>query len=589
MKFRKFISELNRRNVFKAIIAYLAVAWIIIQIASIIFPVFNAPEYSLKVLIFILSIGLILWIGFSWVYDLTSEGFKKTSEIINSEEVSVLNNRRLNKFIVGALSVAVLLLLCLSFWAGSKWNEVSLIPPTKKVAVIPLLQDTTEEEGHFKFGMTDALITELSKVDQLSVISQASTQFLSTPAGMATMFILDETKSIDYFVSGTIDRKLNTIITHLKLQEKLNGEIIWEKTFSDDITSVNSMWANAAADLTRQMGIIVKEENTKLWTNLRPVNPEIHELYLKGKFYLSKNDFQTGLFYLQEAIDKNPGDSYAWSGLAEGYVSLGHGASPSPDVFPKAKVAALRAIELDSTNAQGWAALAHYHTYFGWDWELAEHAFKKANDLNPSLAYNHYHRAWYLAVFGRMNEAIEEHKLAKELDPFTPLHTAWLGELYLMVGLYEKGLVEAEKANQLVQNNPFSLIVKGRILVRQGKTEEGLEALEQLSILYPNWKHFMYGPALIKSGYHEQGQELIKELEDLPTTAYSALSLGIMYYELGDYSKAIDWLRFERKHAFYPWIRVQFMDPDIIKNQEYLELIRKMNLPDPAPLIYNAN
>jgi len=99
----------------------------------------------------------------------------------------------------------------------------------------------------------------------------------------------------------------------------------------------------------------------------------------------------------------------------------------------------------------------------------------------------------------------------------------------------------------------------------------------------------MYGPALIKSGYHEQGQELIKELEDLPTTAYSALSLGIMYYELGDYSKAIDWLRFERKHAFYPWIRVQFMDPDIIKNQEYLELIRKMNLPDPAPLIYNAN
>ena len=88
MRFRKLISELNRRNVFKAIIAYLAVGWVIIQIASIVLPVFGAPDYSLKIIIYILSVGLLLWIGFSWVYDLTSEGFKKTGDIVNNEEVS---------------------------------------------------------------------------------------------------------------------------------------------------------------------------------------------------------------------------------------------------------------------------------------------------------------------------------------------------------------------------------------------------------------------------------------------------------------------------------------------------------------------
>ena len=109
MKFRKLISELNRRNVFKAIIAYLAVAWVIIQIASVVLPIFDAPDYSLKVLFYILSAGLFLWIGFSWVYDLTSEGFKKTEDIVNNEEVARLTNRRLNKEMSNIFSLVFIL------------------------------------------------------------------------------------------------------------------------------------------------------------------------------------------------------------------------------------------------------------------------------------------------------------------------------------------------------------------------------------------------------------------------------------------------------------------------------------------------
>ena len=111
MRFRKFISELSRRNVFKAILAYLAIAWVLIQIASIVLPAFGAPEYSLKIVIYFLSAGLILWIGFSWVYDLTSEGFKKTDDIIDNEEFAKITNKRLNKVIGGSLFIAILLLI----------------------------------------------------------------------------------------------------------------------------------------------------------------------------------------------------------------------------------------------------------------------------------------------------------------------------------------------------------------------------------------------------------------------------------------------------------------------------------------------
>lgn len=353
------------------------------------------------------------------------------------------------------------------------------------------------------------------------------------------------------------------------------------------------MWSDVAEDLTRQMGVIVKPEKSKLRKTLRSVKPETYELYLKGKHFLTLStpqEWDKGLVFLEEATDKSPGDSYAWSGLAEGYVMLGHGPAPPPDVFPKAQEAALRAIQLDSTNANGWAALSHYHTYFGWDWELAEYAFNRANDLNPNLAYNHYHRSWYLVLFGRMNEAIDEHKRAQELDPFTPLHTAWLGELYRMVGLYEEGLAEIEKVLQMQDDLALGLLVKGNILMSMGRTEEGLETLKRASDIFHGWKYNGYGRALIKSGHIAEGKAIIDELVNKPITPYRALCLGYNYMILGDFTKAIEWYSYKEKHGWYPWIRVYvyMANKDFARDPRFLELIREMNLPDPAPLIYTS-
>lgn len=591
MEFRKLISELIRRNVFKAVIAYLAVAWIIVQIASIVLPAFDAPSYSLKVVIYLLAIGLVLWIIFSWIYDLTADGFKRTDTIENSEEVTKLNSRRLNKIIAGSLFIAVILLIGASFWAGSKWNEVQSLSGTKKIAVIPFTSQTDKEEDYVITGMTDALIEELSKVDQLTVISQASSRILDLPLSTANMFVSSESDKIVHFVTGSLNLELNELNIHLELKESPESEPIWSKSYSGDFSNTKVILAEASEDLSRQMGIIVTSETTKLWSHLRPVRPETYELYLKGKHFLSKptpQDWQRGLVYLEEARDKNPSDSYANSGLAEGYIMLGHGPAPSQEVFPKAREAALRAIKLDSTNANGWAALAHYHTYFGWDWDLAEFAFNKANELNPSLAYNHYHRAWYLALFGRMTEAIEEHKLAQELDPFTSLHSAWLGELLQWVGRYEEGLEEAEKALQINENDVLGLLVKSRILISQGKIDEGLEIAKQCEDINPFWGPVAYGMAHAQAGKINEVNALIEKLSKPPVSVFHAYLIGLFYANTGETEKAIEWLSKEPKHAFYPWIRVQVHNKELLQDPRFLELIREMDLPDPSPLVYNS-
>ena len=171
MKWRTLIAELKRRHVFKSTIAYLAISWIVIQIASTILPAFDAPEYVLKALIYLLSVGLIFWIAFSWVYDLTAEGIQKTDDRPADAETREITNKRLNKVIAVSLGLAVFLLVIASFWAGFKWNSDTPVPELKKVAVIPLEFEANDDgESYFETGMTAALIDELSKVDQLIVI-----------------------------------------------------------------------------------------------------------------------------------------------------------------------------------------------------------------------------------------------------------------------------------------------------------------------------------------------------------------------------------------------------------------------------------
>lgn len=591
MKWRTLIAELKRRHVFKSTIAYLAISWIVIQIASTILPAFEAPEYVLKALIYLLSVGLIFWIPFSWVYDLTDEGIQKTDDRPSDGESTELTNKRLNKVIAVSVGLAVLFLVVASFWAGFKWKNDGPLPEHKKVAVMPLeFENEIVEEAYFKTGMTSALIDELSKVEQLIVIGQSSTEILTSGFQSENMLMSNVIKGIDYFVNGTLHLKGNSLQVQMELKKSIKGKPEWQNIYTKDLSEVRILWAEIAADLARQMSVLVKTEDSILWSDLRPVKPETYELYLKGKHYINKNtiaDWQRGMVYLDEALDRNPSDPYTYAFLAEAYITIGHGPDPPPDVFPKALAAAKRAIQLDSTVALGWAALSHYHTYFGKDWALAEYAFERANELNPNLAYNHYHRAWYLALFGRMNEAIQEHKLAQELDPFVPLHTAWLGGLYRLVGEYDEGLKECEKVAQMTKGYALGMFVKGNIYIDQGKTEEGLELLKNSYEIYPGWI-LGYGPNLIKAGKIKEGKALIKQLESLPYNGYRALVLANMYDKLGDFDKAFEYLNYEQQHAWYPWIRVLFFSDEIRKDPRFLKIIRDMNLPDPAPLVYHS-
>jgi len=488
-------------------------------------------------------------------------------------------------------AIAALLILVVAFIWFIRTYDIEREVITKSLAVLPFENLSEDPELEYvSSGMTDELIRELSKVSALTVINQRSTRQY---AGIAIPFsqISQELNDVNYIVDGTVILKNDSIETEIRLIDPAEDQVIWSQEYQQDVSTTRQLWAQVAQDIIRIMGIFVPEENTALWTGVRPVNPESYELYLKGMHSISKTppDIEKGVYYFNEAIDRNPADAYAYAGLAVAYIAYGHSPTPTKDVRQKAKAAALRAIQLDSTLAEAWSVLGMVKAYYEWDWEGAEQAYHRANALNPSLPWNHYHYSWYLVLFGRMNEAIYEHKRAKELDPFTPPFTAWLGYIYMMLGEYDKAIRECKLAMEMKNKFEGTMILAGTYF-QMGREEEAIEIYEQLVNDYSLPRYNLLGTAYIESGNIEEGKEILYELEtkyDTIPSGWGALIRAQMYTALGDYDNAFKWLEFEPHHHFVPWIRVGDNDSSFIKDPRFKAMMRRMNLPDPAPFQYD--
>jgi adenylate cyclase len=596
MKLKKFYRELVRRNVFRAVLAYLAVAWVLIEFSSVVLPTFDAPPYLLQGLIYLLAIGLIFWTVFAWMYDLTSEGWQKTPDWTDNTETKAANSRRLNAVIAIFGTTALLLLLAGSFWAGSHWKNSGELAyePAYQIAVIPFETDTTglEDAEVFENGLTQELIEALSGNHALMVLNMGSTRYFTAGMVPDNPYLADNSQNIDYFVSGRLQKKDHLLKVVLELRRDLQQKPIWTKEYQSDLSEIGQLWASATEDILDFIGLGTRGTG-RVQRELRSIRPETYELYLKGKYYLSKStveDWQRGLVYLQEAIDRNPADPDTYASMAEGYITWGHSLMPPEDVFPKALAASKRAIQLDSLNAHGWATLAHYHTYFGWDWDLAEYAFKKADSLNPNMAYNHYHRSWYLALFGRMNEAIEEHKRAQQIDPFTPLHTVWMAELYRWVGEYDLALAELDKVFEMrTGRHALALVLKGMVLADRGDVEAGLESMKKACDINKGW-YIYYGPYLFRHGREEEGNKILAELESFPESPFFNLSLSFLYHAKGDFDKTFEYLEKGKRHAWYPWgVRIYLADDNLQKDPRYYKLLNELKLPPPGPLQYDPD
>jgi tetratricopeptide (TPR) repeat protein len=384
-------------------------------------------------------------------------------------------------------------------------------------------------------------------------------------------------------VEASIRRDGDSVHIQVQLIQAVpEDRLLWADVHHGEVSEVLTLHSDVARAIAEELEIDLTRDQELRLTGVAQVDPQTYEAYLRGMFSLNKftpDGIAQGLEYLHGAVEANPGDALAWAGLAQAYATLGHGPAPPPDAWPRARAAADRALKLDSTQAEAHAAMADIKLYYQWDWAGAEREFLRANELNASQAWNHFHYAWYLVLMGRLDEAIDEHLIARELDPLTPPQLAILGMLYLYKADYDRARDEAQQALAMNPDGSFGLATMGAAYMLEGRYEEAIEYHEKMAAGNPRWR-WLLGRSYAEAGRTDEARAILDELEAEEPTSWGALGLVVLNTALGEDDAAFRWLEYEQPHAWVPWLTV---DPILIAPRDdprFAEFRERLALPD---------
>jgi TolB-like protein/Flp pilus assembly protein TadD len=454
----------------------------------------------------------------------------------------------------------------------------------RSVAVLPFKNLTGKPDlDYLVQGQNEALITELSIISQvkpLRVLSgQTAAKFVN--ASRSIPEIANEI-NVDYLIEGSVLGNGDSIILQLRLIQAFPEERpVWAQVYKSNISNVLKLHSNIAGQIIRKIGFDLSADNLAKLPLTRKVNPNTYEAYTKGMYWLNQpgQDAQKkGFDYLNEAVAIDPADPYAYAYLALGYLDVAHGPNDPGDALIKAEAAALHAIKLDTTVAETYSALAQLYLYQLWKFADAEKNFKKALTMNPNSAITHYHYSWGLYLWGRMDEAIAEHKLAQKYDPFNPQHTAWLGQLYCYVGRYNEAIEEANKSLEMRKDYPIGYLVLGRTYLEMGMKDEAIEIHRKLAGLYPEWLSELC-ITYIKTDHPEEAKKVLDEIEKRPDSPIKARNLTMIYAALGRKDEAFKWLAYEPHHGWVAFLAVNPNCKSLHGDPRWDDFVKRLNLP----------
>jgi eukaryotic-like serine/threonine-protein kinase len=424
-------------------------------------------------------------------------------------------------------------------------------PRIESLAVLPLenLSHDPEQE-YFADGMTEELITDLSKIGALRVISRTSVMHYK--GTQKTVPEIARELHVDAVVEGSVARSGNRVRITAQLIHASSDTHLWADNFERDMKDVLALQDEVARDIANKIQVKLTPQEQARLTSARPVDPEAHELYLKGRYYWSKRTpdaLRKSLEYFQQAVEKDTGYPLAYAGLADCYDMMAAGnysILPSKEAYPKAEAAARKALELDNTLAEAHTSLAWSKLTFDWDWQGAEREFKQAIELNPGYANAHHWYALYLTIMGRHTEAIAEDRRAESLDPFSLIISTDLGFQALgAAGLYDQEIEQCRKTLEMDPNfaNAYNCLADGYLHKRMYKEaiaeiQKAVELSGQ-STLWVSTLASTYG----RAGRRDEAIKILNQLKARSKREFVSPDLfALVYSGLGDKGQAFVWL-----------------------------------------------
>jgi len=457
-------------------------------------------------------------------------------------------------------------------------------PRINSIAVLPLDNHSGDPaQEYFSDGMTEELISAVSKISALRVISRTSVmRYKGTRKSLPA--IARELR-VDAVVEGSVARSDQKVRISAQLIHGPNDRHLWSGRYERELRDILQLQAEIAEDIATHIHKLVDPELGSS-APARKVDPQAYEACLKGIFYRDKvtpADLAKSITFFTQAIDLDPGYARAYASLSQSYFYLGlFGMGPSRELFPKAKANAIRALELDESVAAAHNALAAIHILYDWDWAAAEAECMRAMQLSPNEPVTHAHLGDYMSIQARHEEAIAELKLALELAPISSLYRGFFGLIFYRARRYDESMMQCQKALEIDPHYVNALWFMALSLEQKGQLAESIAQLEKAVSLAPA-SHFraLLGRAHALAGERAKAQIILEELTTLSKRQYvSPFDIAVVYAGLGDWDSTFQWLEEAYQQRVFRIIELTLpMFDNLRSDARWQDLVRRIGLP----------
>jgi TolB-like protein/DNA-binding winged helix-turn-helix (wHTH) protein/Tfp pilus assembly protein PilF len=482
--------------------------------------------------------------------------------------------------LLAAIGAAILLFLNFAGLRDSLLHKPKPAPPQiTSIAVLPLENLSRDpEQEYFADGMTEELITTLGKISALRVISRTS--MMRYKQARKPLPEIARELNVDAVIEGTVLHSGGRVRVTANLLHAPTDRHLWAQSYERDAGDVLTLQRELARTVAKEVRATLSPEEQERLGRSRRLNPEAHELYLKGQYHYYKwrrAEFAKAVDYFQRALAADPDYAQAYLALAKTYGwQWMQGTLPQQEAYPKFSAALKRALEIDDTLPEAHYVLAVSAWYFYWNWTQAEAEFKRALALNPNFEEARFEYAWFLTTMGRHEEAIAEAERAVECDPLSFSANLALGSNYSGARQFDKALAQYRKTIELDPNDPRGYEFLAGVYAFLGLYDESVKARQKQMTLAgakPEDVAAM-GEAYRSSGF----TGYLRWRLERATHPYQR---AIIQAQLGLKDEAL--MNLEKAYRQHWWAMVQLnnnpgWDP-LRSDPRFQELLRRMNFP----------
>ena len=587
MKIENFFAELKRRNVYKVAVAYAVVGWLLVQVTTQVFPIFDIPNWALRLIVLAIIVGFPIALVLAWAFELTPEGIKHTEDVDLSDKRASKKRTWIYVTLIGAaLSAALFFVGRLS---APNSGASPAVLPEKSIAVLPFEnQNRDPDTDYLCDGIPESIINSLSELPKLKVMSRNSVFHYKGKEPDAQT--VGKELKVQTLLTGRVRQRGDSLTIGVELINAQDNSQLWGQQYSRKLADVFAVQEEIAKEVSDKLRLKLTGTEKEQLAKRPTENLKAFQYYMQGRAAAQRRtnaDLLASVSYYEKALQEDGKYALAYAGLADAYANLGYYGSIAPiEGRRKAEEAARKALELDDKLAEAHAALGL--TYIGFapsDFSIGDKELGHAIELSPNLAVAHYNLGLSFIRQGRLDEASAELMKARALDPLSSVIARAVVIPYYFKQDYGRAFELLRQANEL--GPALSATWEIGLFIRSGSIKEAFAEIEKAKDSRRNDPLLIYsaGMAYAASGKQAEALQSIKELEAIAGSSLSTAHwIAKIYATLNDKENAFSWL--ERGLAtgalgvFYKDEPV--WDP-IRDDPRFEELVGKMIVPETAP------